>query len=1129
MTKATADRLKLAQDRFPELRKFLTEGLVAQLDTGTLDSAISTVMRLGAPPYIAEVLRFVALAAEDEGRRRAKATGGTSGRDASRKPRTGAGTPADPAAVTLVPAKQKPPASSAGRPARQTGPARPPVTSLGTTAPGSASEVAEPKEELSRPEPPEPPEQQEPQASDDVSFPGGLDPSAFSGQVDAFDDTDGEVRATETATGVRLQWARRPAAPHEQVLYLVVADADGVPGSIREGERVAATAATSVELPPGSGPYFSLFAFIGNSAGEAIADKGRPHGHAVLLPEVQELAAESFAGSVILRWLLPATVHRVRVMRSPADGTLPRRFDPALELPVEHNEAVRDNSVLAGARYLYRVVTVGDDDRLSEGRDVEAVVPMRLTPVTSLSAVISADQHGESRVNLRYDDPGAGKVTIYASSQVPAEVAVGKVFDEGSLAPMRLGEPIQLRPTIETDGSRSLSDVPLDLREFTRWIFTPVSSGGGKFVVGRAAAVDYVGPIEDAEIIDRVRYQVLRFDWPRGADSVDYLIGPPGSTAEMISGRPHRVDRMTYDQLGGVKLDALDDRGARIHVRGSSRFGMAVSRGEPAVVDYPGRLLVEYRFAPDQGSKWVLQVHTERAISDQLYAEVLANPYQWIPSDALPPAQRPAGTTSLAQVRRKLPIQARTWTSISDAFSMPAGYVRALFQIDGHRVPLMVLDPLPDAGAAQRGGNDPSPVRPRGIFAIRDAVGARNAPPPPPVAAAPRPVTCPVCLQPYPGTTEALRCPPGGSCPAVPDLERARFRHEEAVAAPPVYIGQASQTGGPTLLCPQCRTAGAQPVCPHCHSDVPRHWGAKNALTFTFVGAKATGKTVCMTVLQRELAERVAPSLGRTLTPMNEDTKVRSAGYRNELFIQREMTQGTVALAANPTLLNPLLYSFDGRPDGGPTAIGLFDVAGEDMSSVARVERYGHMLSRSDCLVFLFDVLQLVQVQNQLRGIGEGYFTFPSESAEPTDVFLNVISVIRHYQNQPHGLLPNRFAIVLSKIDGLQKGSRAGIPEIVRMLPPGSVLMQDPYPQRNGPLFVPGDAELVHQEVGVLLERLGAYDFVNAVTTNLGNFRYFALSALGHGPIGQRTLSDAGINSFRVCDAIRWTMAEKTW
>jgi hypothetical protein len=97
------------------------------------------------------------------------------------------------------------------------------------------------------------------------------------------------------------------------------------------------------------------------------------------------------------------------------------------------------------------------------------------------------------------------------------------------------------------------------------------------------------------------------------------------------------------------------------------------------------------------------------------------------------------------------------------------------------------------------------------------------------------------------------------------------------------------------------------------------------------------------------------------------------------------------------------------------------------------------------------------------------------------------------------------------------------------MLPPGSVLMQDPYSQRNGPLFIPGDAELVHREVGVLLERLGAYDFVNAVTSNLGNFRYFALSALGHGPIGQKTLSDAGVNSFRVCDAIRWTMAEKTW
>lgn len=1123
MIETTADRLRLARERFPELRSFLHDGLIAQLDSGTLDGVIAGALRLNAPPIIAEVLRFITVASEDENRRRTRAPAPASGRVKSPGPTLSGSAATEPEAISLVPSKPKQPASSAGR-ASQPPLVRPPVTSLGAAS-AAADSDAPAKEELSQPEPAA---EQAPPILIASSGPGLLDPSMFSSQVDAFDETDGELEAIETERGVSLSWTSRPAAGGEHILYLLVASGDGVPGSILAGERVAATSATHVELPPDSGPYFSLFAFIGPSAEEAMAGKGRPHGSTVLLPEVRELAAEPFPGSVILRWQLPAKIERVRVMRSAANEVLPRRFDPALELVLEHHEAVRDNSVVAGARYQYRVVTVGHDDRLSAGRVVTAVVPMRLAPVTTLKATISTDPHGQPWVNLHYVDPEAGKVTIFASPEVPEEVPVGRVFDEGSL--MELGEPIQLRPTTEVDGSRSILDVPFDLSEHTRWIFTPVSSGGGKFVVGRTAAVDYVGPIEDAEIIDRVRYQILRFDWPRGADSVGYLIGPPGSTAEMVSGRPHSIDRPTYDQVGGVVIPSLDDRGARVHVRGASRFGMIVSMGEPAVVDYPGRLVLEYRFAPESGSKWVLQVRTERAISDPMYAEVLANQYQWIPSDALSHAQRPPGTVSVAQIRRKMPIQAATWTSISDPFHLPSGYIRTLFHVDGHRTPLVVIDPLPgQPGGSHSGGNDPSTGMLRGISAFREAVGSRSAPPPEPVVQRPRHVTCPVCLEAYPDATEALRCPPEGSCVPVRDAERARFLREEATPDRPVHVGPAIQHDGPNILCPKCKTPGAQPVCPHCHSALPRHWETKNALTFAFIGAKTTGKTVCMTVLQRELADRVAPSIGRTLSPMNEDTKVRATAYRRELYTDRRMTGGTIEVAQNPELLNPLLYSLDGLSSGGPTAIGLFDVAGEDMRTVAKVERYGHILSRSDCLVFLFDVLQLVQVKNHLQGIGEGYFAFPPMSADPTEVLHNVVSVIRQHQNLPHGPLPNRFAIVLSKIDGLQKGSRAGIPEISRMLPPGSVLMQDPYLHRNGPLYVPGDAELVHREVGVLLERLGAHDFVNAVTTNLGNFRYFALSALGHGPIGQKTLSDAGVNSFRVCDAIRWTMSEKTW
>jgi hypothetical protein len=115
-----------------------------------------------------------------------------------------------------------------------------------------------------------------------------------------------------------------------------------------------------------------------------------------------------------------------------------------------------------------------------------------------------------------------------------------------------------------------------------------------------------------------------------------------------------------------------------------------------------------------------------------------------------------------------------------------------------------------------------------------------------------------------------------------------------------------------------------------------------------------------------------------------------------------------------------------------------------------------------------------------------------------------------------------RTAVALAKFDALHALAR--IPDrslSAAMESPGFAYHRDPGVLR--PAYNQEDGLLLHEEIRSLLELLDAGTFLSQAEMDLGNPRFFAVSALGHQPAGT-ALAASGVTAFRVMDPINWVL-----
>jgi len=359
---------------------------------------------------------------------------------------------------------------------------------------------------------------------------------------------------------------------------------------------------------------------------------------------------------------------------------------------------------------------------------------------------------------------------------------------------------------------------------------------------------------------------------------------------------------------------------------------------------------------------------------------------------------------------------------------------------------------------------------------------------------------------------------------AVSPTARAPRYHDEVGSA---FAGTATDIGSmykwerpanysgpppPASVASQSLQAPVVEVCPLCHFELPQAWREGHAVCIAMAGARATGKSLYIAVLVKQL-QLLCEQLGVSMEPVNRATaNAYATNYERPLFEQRGLLPPTpTVLTQASSQREPLIYSI-GAWHGVRRYLVLRDVAGEDMESGDLHAPPFHFFARADAVFFMFDPLRVKSIRDQLQDL------LPAQAVsggDPRTVLNNLVMAIG--RGQP------KLAVILSKFDALRvlrdvEGSEWSL----IMSNAGSAYLRDSSDDRR---YNDVDGRLLHEEVRSLLIRLNAGSMVAAVENPSNQMhlehRYFVVSALGQPPSGNR-LHARGIAPFRCADPVRW-------
>lgn len=324
----------------------------------------------------------------------------------------------------------------------------------------------------------------------------------------------------------------------------------------------------------------------------------------------------------------------------------------------------------------------------------------------------------------------------------------------------------------------------------------------------------------------------------------------------------------------------------------------------------------------------------------------------------------------------------------------------------------------------------------------------------------------------------------------------------------------AGYQGGPppTSVPSQALQGPAMEVCPECHFPLPDGWRDGHAVCIAMAGARATGKSLYIGVLVKQL-ELLCEQLGVAMEPATRATaEAYTTNYETPLYVQRGLMPPTPTVATQSNQQRePLIFSV-GSWQGMRRFVVLRDVAGEDMESGNLHTPAFRFFANADAVFFMFDPLRVKAIRDQLQDL------LPAQmfgGGDPRAVLNNVLTAV--------GAGTPRLAVILSKFDALRMLREVqGSDWSLVMSNSGAAYLRD---TSDGPQYDSADGALLHEEVRSLLAKLNGGAIVTAVenpsTGRRLDHRYFVVSALGHPPSGNR-LDARGIAPFRCADPVRW-------
>lgn len=298
-------------------------------------------------------------------------------------------------------------------------------------------------------------------------------------------------------------------------------------------------------------------------------------------------------------------------------------------------------------------------------------------------------------------------------------------------------------------------------------------------------------------------------------------------------------------------------------------------------------------------------------------------------------------------------------------------------------------------------------------------------------------------------------------------------------------------------------------LCPKCHNELPITAGKVPGNIISIVGPSQVGKSVYMTTLIHTLENFTANNYNAACLPVSVDVSRRfRSDYEDPIYQMGELLTSTRTTVKQ----EPLMFQFKFKDENkDPVTLVFFDVAGEGMTERNYLDIYGAHIKNSSGILFLVDPLQMRTIRNKISiKLENDNGDFTAQYDEPREV---VISLFENFiGNEEKGKTDIPAAVVLTKSDMLK------------------ALCGDGYIGENSNIFHNvvhrgtynlNEFDNINGEVRRFIDRVDRA-FSDALDVHFTDTAYFAVSALGNNPVGQKV--QGTVDPVRVDEPFLWLL-----
>lgn len=382
-------------------------------------------------------------------------------------------------------------------------------------------------------------------------------------------------------------------------------------------------------------------------------------------------------------------------------------------------------------------------------------------------------------------------------------------------------------------------------------------------------------------------------------------------------------------------------------------------------------------------------------------------------------------------------------------------------------------------------------------------------------------LTCPYCYHKQARTEPYYVCDGQGSpgwegCVPRKDNQREQRTGYNGLAMP-TFGPKQSKNGAIAASCPWCGALSSRRACALCHTPLPVTLVDSPSPLIGMVGGTAAGKTVYLTVLNKQLREVICEPFRADVHLVGEQQAGSNSihewlqHYERALFTYGQLFGTTPPSPSGRRVPLVLQWRHPRRRFGWHTEfqgtiLSFCDAAGEDILTQERADRQRY-LRAADGLIVLLDAYQLPGVRSQVP--------LPEENKDEKSLVDNVLAIVTEAL-RGGGIKGSKIAVpvavVVAKVDVIEP-----------LLPEGHFLRQARPRVGNG--YDERFGANMHEYVRALLYDRGASRVDRHMEANYAKFRYFAVSSLGALPNHNgKGVDERGVQPKNVAEPLLWLM-----